>query len=47
MRVLMWFYRPVIGWVPRWRKLTIAAAAIVLARDRVSGHAPGQRVHAD
>ncbi|HEX2333070.1 MAG TPA: CusA/CzcA family heavy metal efflux RND transporter [Burkholderiales bacterium] len=31
VRVLMWFYRPVIGWVLRWRKLTILTAAIVLA----------------
>jgi Cu(I)/Ag(I) efflux system membrane protein CusA/SilA len=31
VRVLMWFYRPVIGWALRWRKLTILAAAIVLA----------------
>jgi Cu(I)/Ag(I) efflux system membrane protein CusA/SilA len=31
VRVLMWLYRPVIGWALRWRKLTILAAAIVLA----------------
>jgi Cu(I)/Ag(I) efflux system membrane protein CusA/SilA len=31
VRVLMWFYRPVIGWALRWRKLTILTAAIVLA----------------
>ena len=31
VRVLMWLYRPVIGWALRWRKLTILAAAIILA----------------
>ena len=31
VRVLIWFYRPLIGWALRWRKLTIAAAALVLA----------------
>ena len=31
VRVLIWMYRPVIGWALRWRKLTIAAAALVLA----------------
>jgi copper/silver efflux system protein len=31
VRVLIWLYRPVIGWALRWRKLTIAAAAVVLA----------------
>ena len=30
VRVLIWLYRPVIGCALRWRKLTIAAAAIVL-----------------
>ncbi len=28
---LIWIYRPIIAWVMRWKKLTIAAAAIVLA----------------
>jgi Cu(I)/Ag(I) efflux system membrane protein CusA/SilA len=31
VRLLIWAYRPVIGWVLRWRKLTLAAAAAVLA----------------
>ena len=31
VRVLIWLYRPVIGWALRWRKLTIAAAVLVLA----------------
>ena len=31
VRVLIWLYRPVIGWALRWRKLTIAAAAAALA----------------
>ncbi len=30
VRVLIWFYRPVIAWVMRWKKLTIAAAVVVL-----------------
>jgi len=30
VRVLIWIYRPIIGWALRWRKLTILAAAIVL-----------------
>jgi Cu(I)/Ag(I) efflux system membrane protein CusA/SilA len=31
VRVMIWGYRPLIGAALRWRKLTIAAAAIVLA----------------
>ncbi len=31
VRFLIWGYRPIIGWVLRWRKLTILAAAIMLA----------------
>ena len=31
VRVLIWLYRPIIGWALRWRKLTIAAAVVVLA----------------
>lgn len=30
-RFLIWSYRPVIAWVMRWKKLTIAAAVITLA----------------
>ncbi|MBA2659202.1 MAG: efflux RND transporter permease subunit [Nitrosospira sp.] len=30
-RFLIWIYRPVIAWVMRWKKLTIAAAMITLA----------------
>ncbi len=30
-RFLIWAYRPVIGWVMRWKKLTIAVALAVLA----------------
>ena len=30
VRFLIWIYRPVIGWVLRWRKLTVAAAAVAL-----------------
>ena len=30
VRVLIWFYRPIIAWVMRWKKLTIAAALVVL-----------------
>ena len=30
VRVLIYVYRPVIAWALRWRKLTIAAAAVVL-----------------
>jgi copper/silver efflux system protein len=30
VRVLIWAYRPVIAWVMRWKKLTVAAAAVVL-----------------
>ncbi|TAK88016.1 MAG: efflux RND transporter permease subunit [Betaproteobacteria bacterium] len=30
VRLLIWIYRPVIGWVLRWRKLTVAAAVIAL-----------------
>jgi Cu(I)/Ag(I) efflux system membrane protein CusA/SilA len=31
VRLLIWAYRPVIDWVLRWRKLTLAAAALALA----------------
>jgi Cu(I)/Ag(I) efflux system membrane protein CusA/SilA len=31
VRILIWAYRPVIGLALRWRKLTIAAAAVLLA----------------
>jgi Cu(I)/Ag(I) efflux system membrane protein CusA/SilA len=31
VRVLIWGYRPVIAWVLRWRKLTLALAAVTLA----------------
>jgi len=31
VRVLIWLYRPVIAWALRWRKLTLLAAAVVLA----------------
>jgi Cu(I)/Ag(I) efflux system membrane protein CusA/SilA len=31
VRVLIWLYRPVIGWALRWRKLTIGAAVVALA----------------
>src|SRR5512134_208697 len=31
VRLLIWGYRPVIAWVLRWRKLTLAAAAVALA----------------
>ena len=30
VRVLIWFYRPIIAWVMRWKKLTIAAALVAL-----------------
>ena len=30
-RLLIWLYRPVIAWVMRWKKLTIAAAVVALA----------------
>ncbi|MEO9061436.1 MAG: efflux RND transporter permease subunit [Nitrosospira sp.] len=30
-RFLIWIYRPIIAWVMRWKKLTIAAAVITLA----------------
>ena len=30
-RFLIWIYRPVIAWVMRWKKLTIAAAVVMLA----------------
>jgi copper/silver efflux system protein len=30
-RFLVWFYRPQIAWVMRWRKLTVVLAVIVLA----------------
>ncbi len=30
-RFLIWIYRPVIAWVMRWKKLTIAAALVALA----------------
>ena len=30
VRLLIWVYRPIIGWVLRWRKLTILAAVIVM-----------------
>ncbi|MSQ72710.1 MAG: efflux RND transporter permease subunit [Betaproteobacteria bacterium] len=30
VRVLIWFYRPLIAWVMRWKLLTIAAAMLVL-----------------
>ncbi len=30
VRMLIWLYRPVIGWALRWRKLTLLAAAVVL-----------------
>jgi len=29
-RFLIWIYRPVIGWVMRWKKLTVAAALLAL-----------------
>ena len=31
VRVLIWVYHPIIEWVLRWKKLTIALAVIVLA----------------
>ncbi len=31
VRFLIWAYRPVIGWIMGWKKLTIAAAVAVLA----------------
>jgi Cu(I)/Ag(I) efflux system membrane protein CusA/SilA len=31
VRFLIWAYRPVIAWALRWRKLTLAAAAVALA----------------
>jgi len=30
-RVLLWLYRPLIGWVMRWKKTTLALAALALA----------------
>jgi copper/silver efflux system protein len=30
-RVLIWLYRPVIAWVMRWKKLTIALAVLAMA----------------
>ncbi|HSA69433.1 MAG TPA: efflux RND transporter permease subunit [Burkholderiales bacterium] len=30
VRFLIWIYRPVIGWVLHWRKLTLLAAAVTL-----------------
>ncbi len=30
VRVLIWFYRPIIAWVMRWKKLAIAAALVAL-----------------
>jgi len=30
-RFLIWFYRPQIAWVMRWRKLTVALAVVALA----------------
>jgi Cu(I)/Ag(I) efflux system membrane protein CusA/SilA len=29
-RLLIWIYRPVIGWVTRWKKLTLITAIVVL-----------------
>ncbi len=29
-RFLIWVYRPVIGWITRWKKLTILAAIVVM-----------------
>ncbi len=34
-RALIWVYRPVIAWVMRWKKLTIAAAVAVLGLSLV------------
>jgi Cu(I)/Ag(I) efflux system membrane protein CusA/SilA len=34
-RFLIWIYRPVIGWVMRWKKLTIALAVAALALSAV------------
>ena len=31
VRFLIWFYRPIIAWVMRFKKLTLAAALVVLA----------------
>ena len=31
VRAMIWFYRPIIDWVLRWKKLTIALAALALA----------------
>lgn len=30
-RLLIWLYRPIIAWIMRWKKLTIATAVIILA----------------
>ena len=37
-RFLIWIYRPVIAWVMRWKKLTIALAVAALALSAVPGH---------
>jgi Cu(I)/Ag(I) efflux system membrane protein CusA/SilA len=29
-RFMIWLYRPVIGWVTRWKRLTVACAVVVL-----------------
>src|SRR5574341_2291933 len=29
-RFMIWLYRPVIGWVTRWTRLTVASAVVVL-----------------
>ena len=46
VRVLIWFYRPVIGWA-LLAQAHDSHCGDRARGDRVSGHAPGQRVHAD
>ena len=45
-RFLIWIYRPIIAWVMRWKKLTIASGRHRHGRLAVSGIQAGQRVHA-
>ena len=34
-RLMIWLYRPVIGWVTRWKRLTVAGAVVVLGLSAI------------
>ncbi len=34
-RFMIWLYRPVIGWVTRWKRLTVAGAVVVLGLSAI------------